>query len=473
MVERAGKALSSGAFRIAAAALAAFVLAASGIVLVLFRQSEAALRAEVLSTLKADAAAIERSARSGHTDAVAEAVGARMAADPSRIYLVATANGTKIAGNIDRIPTEIADKPSGGVFQYRKGGGDVERQAVALTVTLADGSRVLVGRDIESEQQMLSRLGLLALLGMGALALVGLVGGYIVSRLVLGRLEHVNATARSIMAGDLARRIPLTGYGDEIDAVAQNLNAMLDRIEQLMNGLREVSDNIAHDLKTPLNRLRNRAEAALRDTRDGEACRAGLEHTIEDADELIKTFNALLLIARLEAGALEGATEEVDLVRLVGDVAELYEPVAEEAGLALTFSGGDEILIQVNRHLVGQAVANLIDNAIKYGRAAPQAAGDAGHARAATRVDVSVARGRDGVEISVADDGAGIGAEDHARVLKRFVRLEQSRSRPGTGLGLSLVSAVARLHGGSLRLEDCEPGLRVVLILPQAARRVA
>ncbi len=474
-VERPGGALSSGAFRIAVAALAVFVAAATAIVFVVFRHSEAALQTELLASLTSDRAVIERAFASAGEDAVRQAIAERLGGDTNRLYLLLSPLGAKVAGNIDAVPAEISDKPSGGVFTYRKSGLEQpgERQAVALVVPLSDGSRVLVGRDIEAEQAMVSRLRLLALVGIGVLALAGLLGGYVLSRIVLGRLENVNRAARSIMAGDLARRIPVSGNGDEIDAVAQNLNLMLDRIELLMNGLREVSDNIAHDLKTPLNRLRNRAEAALRDTGNAEACRAGLEHTIEDADELIKTFNALLLIARLEAGVLEGNVEQVDLERLVGDVAELYEPVAEEAGLKLSFSGAGSVLIEVNRHLVGQAVANLIDNAIKYGRVSPVATLPGGPGRSATHVAVSVRRVASGAEISVADDGAGIGPEDRARVLRRFVRLEQSRSRPGTGLGLSLVAAVARLHGGSVRLEDNAPGLRVVLSLPEQPRQTA
>lgn len=180
----------------------------------------------------------------------------------------------------------------------------------------------------------------------------------------------------------------------------------------------------------------------------------------------------MLLIARLEAGALEGTTEDVDLGQLVAGVVELYEPLAEEAGLALSLSVSDGIAMRVNRHLIGQAVANLIDNAIKYGRDVSGADRERAGARAATRVDVDVQRVKAAVEIRVADNGPGISAENRGRVLKRFVRLEQSRSRPGTGLGLSLVAAVARLHGGALRLEDNAPGLCVVLTLPADRRRI-
>ena len=259
------------------------------------------------------------------------------------------------------------------------------------------------------------------------------------------------------MAGDLSRRIPRDGGGGELDDLAQNLNEMLDRIEGLMSGLREVSDNIAHDLKTPLNRLRNSAEAALRDPRGGEAYREGLERTIEKADDLIKTFNALLLIARLEAGPLQESLETFDLGALVDDVAELYMPAAEEDGFALTVETEPGVRVIANKQLIGQAVANLIDNAIKYSKGAT----------AASAIRVTAGRlGGDAV-ISVADNGPGISAADRERVLKRFVRLEESRTKPGTGLGLSLVAAVARLHHGEIRLEDNHPGLKVDLVLSE------
>jgi signal transduction histidine kinase len=303
-------------------------------------------------------------------------------------------------------------------------------------------------------------MGTIYFLALGFLTLGGLFAGFAVSRFALKRIETINVAARSIMAGDMSRRVAVSGSGDEFDVLAINLNAMLERIEALMSGLREVSDNIAHDLKTPLTRMRNAAEAALRET-GADAYREGLEHTIEKADELIKTFNSLLLVARLEAGALEENAERFDIGRAVRDVAELYEPVAEERGMALSINIGEGPTFLGNRQLVVQAVSNLIENAIKYsGRP-----GD----RADAAISIQLQDAVDSVEISVGDNGPGIAPQDRERVLKRFVRLEKSRTEPGTGLGLSLVQAVARLYGGSVRLEDNSPGLRVVLVLPKRA----
>ena len=286
------------------------------------------------------------------------------------------------------------------------------------------------------------------------MALVGLGGGWLVSRSLLARVDAVSATSRTIMEGDLTGRVPVSGSGDEFDRLSQNLNAMLERIEQLMLGMREVSDNIAHDLKTPLNRLRNRAETALRNDGDATASKEALESIIEEADDLIKTFNGLLSIARLEAGTAGEPGDDIEIEGLIRDVVELYEPSAEDAGLSLTAGRADGATMTADRQLIMQALANLIDNAIKYG-----AEGGA--------IEVSAAGHEDRVEIHVADKGTGIPEKDRDRVKKRFVRLEESRSQPGSGLGLSLVAAIARFHGGRLELQDNAPGLRAVLSLPR------
>jgi signal transduction histidine kinase len=234
---------------------------------------------------------------------------------------------------------------------------------------------------------------------------------------------------------------------------------MLARIEELVAALREVSDNIAHDLKTPLTRLRNGAEAALRDANGTTAHRDGLVKTIEEADELIKTFNALLLIARLEGRAVTESMTKVDPATIIGDVSELYEPAAEEAGLTLTVVAAPGSVIVANRELLSLAIANLVDNAIKYSIVGPSGVQAPG-------VEISLRSAGDTIEITVADSGPGVAPEDRKRALQRFVRLEQSRSRPGSGLGLSLVAAVARMHGGALRLEDNTPGLKAIVTLP-------
>lgn len=457
-------ALGSTAFRLAATTVALFLVAAAGIAAVLVWQTNRVLTDQVLATLHSEAEGFRLLTGPGKLQALRDTVAARSRPEGPGLYFLADSSGQKLAGNLSRHPPELAAGERGGVFRYQSSvnGREVERTGVAVPLRTADGAHLIVGRDIEEPRAFANRVKLIFLLSFGLVSLLGLAVGLAISRFVLKRIDTINQTSQSIMDGDLTRRVPVTGSGDEIDGLAANLNVMLERIEGLMNGLREVSDNIAHDLKTPLNRMRNTAEAALRDPRGGEAYKEGLEHTIERADELIKTFNALLLVARLEAGAVEENSEEFDLGTLVRDVAELYEPAAEEAGFRIVADCGEGPHLRANRQLIGQALANLIDNAIKYS-AYPEASLSAAHAPA---IEVGVAVRADGVEVSVGDHGPGISEQNRERVLKRFVRLEESRTQPGSGLGLSLVAAVARLHRGEIRLEDNRPGLLVVLRLP-------
>ncbi len=448
------RAVSTSAFRAAAVAVAAYLVCAGLVVGLLLWQTNRILTDQVLATLGTEAELLRAEARAGDTAALIRAVEVRSVPGSAGLYFLADASGAKLAGNLNRMPPEIG--AAGGVFRYAPDSAGEAHLGVAIPVELGSGLRLIVGRDVEAQRRLADEMRTLYFLALGFLSLTGLLAGLVMSRLALKRIETINVATRSIMEGDLSRRMAIVGTGDEFDVLSTNLNAMLDRIEALMSGLREVSDNIAHDLKTPLSRLRISAESALMDPRGAEAYREGLEHTIEKADELIKTFNALLLVARLEAGVLEENAEAFDAGRLVRDFAELYEPVAEERGMKLALDVAEGARLTANRQLLGQAVANLIDNAIKYSAKTKS-----------PTIAITLHSDADAIEIAVSDRGPGIAPEDRERVLRRFVRLEKSRTEPGTGLGLSLVQAVARLHGGSVRLEDNAPGLRVVLRIPK------
>ncbi len=454
-----------------AAALATLVLAISAVLVVAIvtRSTNDAMSRATIDALDREGAALHRIYGQGGVEQLLRAIQDRIAAGDTHLYRLTDATQRVIAGNLTESPTLPPESPGGGTFRYRppsEGGAAPSRLAAARVFALANGLTLIVARDIEPQRAYLTATNRTLALGVALLALVGLAAGVALSRHILRRVDAMTAASRSIMAGNLAERLPRTGTDDELDRLAGSLNIMLDRIELLMAGMKEVSDNIAHDLKTPLNRLRNRAEAALADQRGSPAWRAGLEHAIEDADELMKTFNALLLIARLEAGAVDDTMASVEISAMVEDLAELYAPAAEDAGLDLTWhnEAHTPVHVRANRQLLGQAIANLIENAIKY--AAPLE-------RAPSTVAVSLALANGRAEITVADRGPGIAEDDRERAVRRFVRLEASRTKPGTGLGLSLVAAVARLHEGTLRLEDNEPGLRAVLSLPMMAAPAA
>ena len=298
------------------------------------------------------------------------------------------------------------------------------------------------------------------MLALGIMGVGALIIWFAIGRSALQRIDRMSGAAQNIMAGDLSQRLPVNGSGDEFDRLSVSLNAMLARMERLDEGLRQVSDNIAHDLKTPLTRLRNKAESAL--SGDGGQHATALEEVIGESDQLIRTFNALLMISRVEAGSAVAEMSDIDLGAVAGEVAELYEPLAEDEGLGITRALASGCVVRGNRELIGQAISNLIDNAIKYGSGGEPA-----------EINVTVNR-RDGAFVlAVSDHGHGIPADKYEDVTKRFVRLDESRSKPGTGLGLALAVAVMELHGGRIAFSAMKPdretnrGLTVEMVFPE------
>jgi signal transduction histidine kinase len=457
-----GKLFRTTAFKLSLAFLVLSAIGAGLVLAFVAWQVQELVDEETARTIEAEAAGLAEQYGQGGIRQLGIVIDGRSREPGSSLYLLTDFSGQPLAGNVARLPQGVLDRPGLVETPYEtvdQAPGD--RRALAKIFLLPGGFRLLVGHDLRDR----ARIGAVMVRALATslifLTALGGLGGLFVARRVLHRIDAMSKSTQAIMAGDMSERLAIIGSGDELDRLALNLNEMLGRIDELMAGLREVSDNIAHDLRTPLTRLRNHAEAALRLEGDKSDYRAALERTIEESDGLIKVFNALLMIARAEAGTERAGMGEFDVGDAVRGVAELYEPVAEEAGVALRVEVAPGLRIVGNRELIGQTIANLLDNALKYGAPAPCSS-------PVSQTDVTLGARRVGeeIELVVADHGPGIASADRARVLGRFVRLEGARSRPGSGLGLSLAAAVARMHGGAVRLEDNAPGLRVVLALP-------
>jgi signal transduction histidine kinase len=459
-----GKLVRTTAFKLTLVYLAVFVLFAASLLGYFALNTRRLITDQITAIVDGEVTGLSQQYGQGGLRRLVTVVDVRSRRPGSSLYLVTTPTGEGLAGNVGSLETGVLDNPGWLETNYHRleAPEGAEHRALVRVVQLSGGFHLLVGRDLDERERL---FGVIVNAGKWSLALVivlGLAGGFFVSRRVLSRIDAMTGTAQTIMAGDLSGRLPAAGSGDELDRLAHAVNAMLDRIEALMRGLKEVSDNIAHDLKTPLTRLRNRCEQALRGASGEPSYRAALESTITESDELIRTFDALLMIARAESGQARDNMAEFDASQIARDVGELYEPVADEKGIILKVDAPAAAPVRGNRELVSQALANLIDNAIKY----------AGPNRKLNGMpaEIVVKAGSEGerITLSVADRGPGIADADRPRVVERFVRLEQSRSEPGSGLGLSLASAVARLHGGELTLEDNEPGLRSTIALPRA-----
>ncbi|MGB8275300.1 MAG: HAMP domain-containing sensor histidine kinase [Alphaproteobacteria bacterium] len=379
--------------------------------------------------------------------------------DRDAVYLLVDAKNKPLAGNIADWPTATRQEGSWLRFTIEKTeGGDVVPHTVrARAVRLTDGEGLLVGRDIhdraEVQRQITEALGWTLAITLA----LGMTGGALMSRYMLRRVDEVAQTSRKIMEGSLSQRIPIGGTGDEFDRLAANLNAMLDQIEQLMTSMRTVTDSVAHDLRGPLTHLKGRIELALRGEANLAAYRNALETAVTATDGILSVFNALIEVAKAESGLGRSDLVPLDLGALATDVIELYEPLAEDRGLTVTTAIANDATILGNPHLLAQAIANLLDNAIKYGASGGQIA-------------LAVESKPDRVRLEVSDKGPGIAAADRMRALDRFERVGADPKIPGSGLGLSLVAAVARLHRATLELGDNDPGLRVSIDFPRHAR---
>jgi signal transduction histidine kinase len=462
-----GKLFRTTTFKLTLVYLTVFALFAAFLLGYFALNTRRLITEQITETINTEITGLSEQYRQGGIRRLVIVVDARARRPGSSLYIVTNFAGEALAGNVTALAPGILDNPGWTETVYRRldeaeSPDRPEHEALVRVFQLPGGFRLLVGRDLDERERLYHIVLSAGRWSVAIVVILGLAGGLFVTRRVLRRVDAMTETTRTIMAGDLGGRLPVAGTGDELDRLADNLNVMLERIEALMYGLKEVSDNIAHDLKTPLTRLRNRSEEALRTAKSEAEYRAALEATIEESEGLIRTFNALLMIARAESGQARDDMSEFDAAEIAHDVGELYEPLADQKGIALKVEADAPAKVKGNRELVSQALANLVDNAIKY--TAPPAGAVNG---AKPEIVVRALEDGDRILLTVADGGPGIPEADRARVVERFVRLEQSRSHPGSGLGLSLASAVARLHGGELTLADNQPGLKSVIALPR------
>jgi signal transduction histidine kinase len=441
----------SAAYRIAFVSSAAFALAILLLGVVLFWTMHLDFTRQLDATLREEAATLAAEYRGDGAREVADAI-AQREASTSRdrlLYAVFDRNGRRVMGSLRTAP------PAPGIhditFIDPREGPDSGR---GLAVGLGDGSILLVAADRERIEEIDRTIVSVFAAAFLLVLLLGAAGALLLGGYLRGRLDVISSAAEAIVGGDLARRMPVSRRGDEFDRLARSLNAMLERIASLVDNVRQVSTDVAHDLRTPLARLRNRLEAGLA-SRGGAGDAALLEDALHRVDEVLALFAAILRIAEIEGGQIRGTFERVEISLLAAELAESYAPAVAEAGRSLRASVEPGLAVVGDRELLAQALVNLIENAQS-------------HTPVGTKIDVCVEGAKGRVVIAVADNGRGVPPEQRQRIVQRFIRLEESRSAPGHGLGLNLVSAIAALHGGVLRFADNGPGLRAVVELPEA-----
>ena len=448
------KTLTSSTFRVALIAIGAFGVIVSAIFGYVYLSTSSYVRSRSDRAIMADylslQGAYERNGRAGLIVLIQQRMTDKSFADG--VYILVDPSLATLRGNIKVWPATVAAARGWTEFRAPEPLPNTTSRPLlrALLETFPSGDRLLVGRDISDLDSFTDQIKTAVISGIALIFVLAGVASILATRRTVGRIEAINATSRAIMLSGLDKRIPLRGTNDEWDSVAENLNLMLDRIETLMAEVKQVSDNVAHDLRTPLTRMRGRLEKAYHGQRIGENDQSLLGDTIADLDAVLRIFSSLTRIAQIETQARKGAFRTVNLFEIASEVIELYDAAAEQDGTRLTVIGDREVLVTGDRDLIFDAIANLVDNSIKHGRAGGQVV------VANENIDGTPA-------ISITDDGPGIPADEYEHVFKRFYRLEHSRYTPGNGLGLSLVAAVARIHGARIEMYDNAPGLKLTL----------
>jgi signal transduction histidine kinase len=445
--------IRSASLRFAALFGIVFALSAMAFVGFLWYSTAGLLDRQVEAAISADAQGLVERWSEGGIPALLFTIQERMNenVDDDAIYEVIDPLGSTVGGNMGRWPQAVT---SPGVFyELMVVRADTRSLAEVRRYDLPGGFHLLVGRDVRGRVELRRLLTNALFSSMLVITGLGAIGAFVIRNLFRRMVAEISATADAIAGGDLSPRVRRTGRGDEFDRMAESINTMLERIARLMDGVRQVSNAIAHDLRTPITRARARLEDAATHARSETELRAAVERAVSDLDGVTSVFQALMRIAEIEVGARRSAFADVDLGPLLADLTELYGAAAEERGLVLTLSVPDTLTILGDRDMLQQALANLLDNAIKF--SAPGG-----------RIRLEAALSDRHVRVSVTDSGPGIPQADIARATERFFRGEQARHTPGSGLGLALVQAVAALHEGSLLLSDAEPGLRATITLP-------
>ena len=451
------------AFKLSALFITTFIICATISGIYISQSSQQAIQDRFNESVLSEINELRNHYRQGGLRRLIRMVNSKAQEPGAHLFLVTDFSGNPVAGNIQTLSNSILNQADGSTIRINyerfstNSARNSSRQAIVRIFEIGNKGKFVIGRDISEFVYFSNTLNRALLLMLGGIIVSGIIGWLFFGRSALKRINSVSNTSRKLLSGNLDERLQITGSGDEFDRLAESLNKMLDKIQELNAGIKDVTDSIAHDLKTPLTRIRGKLESVLRKEDNIETYQETVKNTLAEADNLIKLFDALMRIARLEAGSADQELEILKIDEIVGEIVEFYQPMIEDQDFNFELAKLETAEVMGSRELLSQAIVNLLDNALKYGRAKDDTTNS---------ITVSLTKTKSHATISVADSGVGIKETDRTRVKERFVRLEKSRTRQGSGLGLSLVQAIMKLHLGELILEDNAPGLKVTLKIP-------